>query len=86
MTRENYISYLVGTVTGYPAKLQRHLKKLFTDAGIAVPDEQMKIPLGVDTTVSIKDKELSDQLAECLEQSESAQRIFEKWEFEKDYK
>ena len=26
MTRENYISYLVGTVTGYPAKLQRHLK------------------------------------------------------------
>lgn len=86
MTRENYISYLVGTVTGYPAKLQRHLKKLFTDASIAVPDEQMKIPLGVDTTVSIKDKELSDQLAECLEQSESAQRIFEKWEFEKDYK
>jgi len=86
MTRENYISYLVGTVNGYPAKLRRHLKKLFTDAGIAVSDEQMKIPIGVDTTVSVQDKELSEQLTECIEQSESAQRIFEKWEFVKDYK
>lgn len=86
MTNENYISYLVGTVNGYPAKLQRHLKKLFTDAGITVPNEQMKIPSVVDNIVNIKDKELNYQLTACLTESESAQRIFEKWEFEKDYK
>ena len=86
MTKENYISYLIGTVNGYPAKLQRHLKKLFTDAGIIVSDDQMRIPLEVDNIVNTKDTELSDQLTRCLEESESAQRIFEKWEFEKDYK
>ena len=59
---------------------------LFSTAGIAVPDDQISIPFDVDTTVNIKDKELSEQIAMCLEQSASARRIFEKWEFEKDYK
>ena len=67
MTKENYISYLIGTVNGYPAKLQRHLKKLFTDAGIIVSDDQMRIPLEVDNIVNTKDTELSDQLTRpCL--------------------
>ena len=86
MTNENYISYLVGTANGYPSKTQRYLKMLFSTAGIAVPDDQISIPFDVDTTVNIKDKELSEQIAMCLEQSASARRIFEKWEFEKDYK
>ena len=60
MTNENYISYLVGTANGYPSKTQRYLKMLFSTAGIAVPDDQISIPFDVDTTVNIKDKELSE--------------------------
>ena len=63
MTNENYISYLVGTANGYPSKTQRYLKMLFSTAGIAVPDDQISIPFDVDTTVNIKDKELSEQIA-----------------------
>ena len=83
MTNENYISYLVGTANGYPSKTQRYLKMLFSTAGIAVPDDQISIPFDVDTTVNIKDKELSEQIAMCLEQSASARRIFEKWDLRK---
>lgn len=86
MTTENYIKYLVGTACEYPQKNKRHLKNMFVDAKIATTGEQIFIAPDVDSFVDIANKELNDQVKSCLANSEDARLLFEKWEFEKDYK
>ena len=86
MTKENYVSYLIGTVQGYPTKTKRYLKKMLIERGIAAQDGQLCISTDADIVVDVADKELTDLVTVCIQNSEVAQRMFEKWEFEKDYR
>lgn len=86
MTEENYISYIVGTAKEYPMKIKRHLKKLLVASGVVLPEYQMRLSTEADTAIDVTDKELTDQVCMCLQNNVYAQHLFEKWEYEKDYK
>ena len=84
MTLENYILYLQGTIETYPSKVKKHLLKLFVEEGIAQAEQQIKID--TDSSIDVIDMELEDQLKICVRESKKAVKLFEKWEFLKDYK
>jgi len=84
MTFENYVLHLLGTIENYPSKIQKHLLKLFVDEGIAQAQQQMS--LGSENSIDVTDLELAGQVKKCIKNSTKAIKLFEKWEFEKDYK
>lgn len=88
MLQDNYNLYLEKTVASCPDKVKRHLIKQFLEFGIATKNEsdsgQLYLP-GLHV-VDITDKNLTEQVVSCIQSSEKARLIYEKWEFIKDYK
>jgi len=82
---ENYVSYLLGTVHGYPKKNKKFLRKSFLEANIAQENAQLSFAAD-DTFVDISDKQLDEQLKMCISSKKEARKLFEEWEFTKDYK
>lgn len=86
MTHENYILYLKGTIDTYPSKTKKYINKLFTDAYIAQNTSQLSIDNVSESSIYVKDLELTEKIKTCLDQNEKAIKLFEEWEFTKDYK
>lgn len=78
MASKNYLLYLNGTIDTYPLKVIRHLNKLFENSGLQIEE----------TACDPNDRKLSSAKNTKLYLSNNANAIslFEKWEFEKDYK
>ncbi len=85
MTFDNYNFYLQGTIESYSTKVKKHILKLFVKEGLAQAHEQVTLECG-DTTIDVIDLELEEQLKACLRENKAAVKLFEKWEFTKDYK
>lgn len=87
MQLENYKLYLLKTVNSCPDKVKRFLVKRFLEEGIATNEsDSNQLVLEGLGCLNISGKSLSDKLLICLQKSDKAIRIYEKWEFEKDYK
>ena len=88
MQLENYLLYLEKTVAASSDKVQKHLVKKFMEAGIAVKSSDVSGQLCLEgfETIDSSDKTLPELLLACLHTSERARLLYEKWEFEKDYK
>lgn len=88
MQLENYLLYLEKTAAASSDKVQKHLVKKFIEEGIAVKNSNVSGQLCLKgfETVDISDKSLTEQLLACLHASERARLLYERWEFEKDYK
>lgn len=88
MKLENYELYLACTAKAYPAKVKKYLVKKFLEQGIAIKEDGIIGQLNMDGSeaIDVSDKALEEQFMLCLQKNEGARRIFEKWEFEKDYK
>lgn len=86
MTHENYILYLKGTIDTYPSKTKKYINKLFTDADIAQNTSQLSLGNVSESSIDVKDLELTEKIKTCLAQNEKAIKLFEEWEFTKDYK
>ena len=84
MNYDNYVLHLQGAIKTYPSKVKKHLLKLLVDNGVAQAQEQMS--LDYEERVDVIDLELEEQLIKCLKESKSAVKLFEEWEFTKDYK
>ncbi len=85
MKKENYLEFLEKTLDNYPVKNLKYLKKQVIDKNIAVED-QKQLNLGMDGIIDISNLELKEQIKKCLKRSQEAIKIFENWEFEKDYR
>ena len=87
MTNENYITYLLGTVSDYPQKYNKYLLKLFTDERLVQKDSQLTLDaLDEEQLFDISDMALNDAVKTTLSNKSKAITLFEKWEFVKDYK
>lgn len=86
MTYDNYILYLQGSAELYPSKTKKYIMKLFVDAGVAQNTQQMSIDNIVESSIDVNDLKLSEKIKMCLQKHKKAVSMFEKWEFEKDYK
>lgn len=88
MQLENYLLYLEKTAEASPDKVKRHLVKGFLDAGIATKNDAVSGQLHLEgfESVDISEKNLTDQLISCIHQNPKARLLYERWEFEKDYK
>ncbi|MBC8542614.1 MAG: hypothetical protein ACLR23_07910 [Clostridia bacterium] len=86
MTHENYILYLKGTIDTYPSKTKKHINKLFTDADIVKNTSQLSLGNVSESAIDVKDLELTEKIKTCLAQNKEAIKLFEEWEFTKDYK
>lgn len=88
MQIDNYRLYLENTANAYAGKEKKYLVSLFLEAGIAAKDEVVvgQININGEEAIDITGKHVDEQLFICLQKSEKARQLFEKWEFEKDYK
>ena len=86
MLIEDYILYLEKTVEEQPDKVKKHLIKKFVDANIAQKEHSQQLSLSGMEPINLSDKKLVEQVTECINKSREAQLIYERWEFEKDYK
>lgn len=88
MQLDNYLLYLEKTAKASPDKVKKYLVRRLLDAGIATKNEDISGQLYLDgiDSIDISGKNLTDQLIYCIHHSEKARHLFEKWEFEKDYK
>lgn len=85
MKKENYLEVLEKTLDNYPGKNLKYLKKQIIDKNIAIEDKK-QLNLGMDNIIDISNLELKEQIKKCLKLSQEAIKIFENWEFEKDYR
>lgn len=86
MLLENYISYILGTIDTYPLKAVKHLQKLFVNEGIAQKGAQLPLDSFGEETFDISDMAYIDSVKKTIENSNKAVQIYEKWEYNKDYK
>lgn len=86
MLYENYLLYILGTIDTYPAKVVKHLQKLFIDEGIAQKGTQLTFDSLDEGTIDISEMACIDAVKNTIENKEKAVTIFEKWEYNKDYK
>lgn len=85
MIYDNYVLYLKGTIDTYSTKVKKHLLKLFEEKDIVNTDAQKSL-FESPNSVTVADLELQEKLKEALNESKEAVRIFEEWEFTRDYK
>lgn len=85
MDLTDYKKYTISTLRGYPLKYRRYLRSLFVENGVAQEGNQLSLidPIAVD--ISGLDN-LDTQLTSCINTNDNSLIVFEKWEFEKDYK
>lgn len=88
MKLDNYQLYLEKTAEVSSDKVKRSLMKKFLEAGIAKKDEDFSGQMCLEgfESVDISGKNLSEQFLHCIRNSEKARLLYERWEFEKDYK
>lgn len=88
MNKEDYMGFILQTVMSYPTKTKHHILKLFIDNKIAVKDDSINGQINIDGTecINVSMLDLDTAIKCCFEQSEEAVKVFEKWEFIKDYK
>ena len=87
MQQENYMLYLEKTVEANPDKVKKHLVKKFLENGIATKNKDTSGQLTLDGIgIDISNKNLTDQVLSCMQQSKKACLLYKKWEFVKDYK
>lgn len=85
MNREDYISYLIGEISGYTFKSQRCVLKNFEQNGIDINDKQPAFDNF--SCIDVSDEAaLCSKIEKIFSESDHAISLFEKWEFEKDYK
>ena len=80
----DYKKYVASTVLAYSSKYQKHVKKLFLEAGLVSEKEQLR--LETLHSIDIAGLPLQAQLEKCISESEDALGVVENWEFVKDYK
>lgn len=86
MNRDNYLSYVLGTVEKASQKTKKQLKELLLKKGIAY-DENEQLEIGdKHDKIDISNYDLTNQVKRCLSSSDDAINAFEEWEFVKDYK
>ncbi|MFI3251211.1 MAG: hypothetical protein R3Y07_09680 [Eubacteriales bacterium] len=85
MIYENYVLHLKGTIDTYSTKIKNHLLKLFEEKGIIQTENQKSLFERPDA-VTVVDLELQEKLKETLNITREAVKIFEEWEFIRDYK
>lgn len=95
MNNENYILHIIGTLENSSAKLKKNLLKELKDANLIIEDTQeslFTLPGSVDignvdlNELDAENMRLNVILSKCFNESKEAVKIFEKWEFVKDYK
>lgn len=86
MNYDNYLLYILGAVDGYPIKTKKHLQKLFINNNVAQRNSQISFETIGEECLDITEVALTDYVKGTLENNVKAVNIFEKWEFEKDYK
>lgn len=88
METSDYIKYIVGTVENYPKKLKNHLMKIFVDNKIVIKDKNKIMQISFDEIglENVADLSLDEQLSKSLSGNIKAIKLFENWEFIKDYK
>ncbi len=89
MTLDNYLLYLEKTAEMCPEKVKKHLVKKFLEIGLACyKNNDISEQIFSDNLdmVDISEKTLTEQFVSCLRKSHKACLLYEKWEFEKDYK
>ena len=87
MKLENYNIYLGKTADSYSNKVKKYLVKKFLDKGIVSKKGDISGQLDIDGSecIDIANYKLVDQIRLCL-RKEEGKKLFENWEFEKDYK
>ncbi|MDY3870123.1 MAG: hypothetical protein SOZ49_02590 [Clostridiaceae bacterium] len=80
----DYQRYTISTIESYPTKYRKNLRSLFISKGIAQEDTQMS--LGSLNAIDISGYNLNQQLNKCIEENTESLKVFEAWEFTKDYK
>ena len=87
MKLENYNIYLEKTADSYSKKVKKYLVKTFLSQGIVSNkgDISGQLEIGGGECIDISGLGLDDQIRLCL-RKEEGKKLFEKWEFEKDYK
>lgn len=86
MEYKSYVAHLVGTVREYSIKDLGHLLKLFVGESIANDDDHNTLFIAAGMEIDVSELELEEKVITCLRQDRRAVNIFEKWEFEKDYR
>jgi len=86
MNYDNYLLYILGTVDGYPTKTKKHLQNLFVANNIVQRTSQLSLQTINEECMDISELALTDSVKGALENYTKAVTLFEKWEFEKDYK
>lgn len=86
MNCDNYLLYVLGTVDSYTIKAKKHLRKLFIEQNIVQKDSQITFENIGEDCVDVSEMALAESLKYAIKTNKNAVKIFEKWEFEKDYK
>lgn len=88
MEFDNYFDYVKNTVELYPQKLKKHLIDIFEEKEIIIRDKKkvMQVSLEGIGMTNIAGQTIDEQLNSCFEAGKEAIKVFEEWEFEKDYK
>jgi len=86
VTQEEYLSYIVGSIETYSTKEKKQLITLFFNEGVAYKEIVQQTQISDMEAQNITGLELSEQIKKCITGNNKAVRIFEKWEFTKDYK
>lgn len=88
MQIDNYLLYLEKTAEASSDKVKRYLIRKFLENQIATKNEEVLGQLHLDgiERVDISGKNLTEQLISCIRAVDKARLLYERWEFEKDYK
>lgn len=88
METNTYVDYIKGTVDAYPIKLKKHLIHIFIENEVVIKDKRKVMQISLDGVglKNVADFSLNDQVLECLDGNKNAIKLFENWEFVKDYK
>ncbi len=85
MQFDNYLIYLDKTMKENSQKINSYLIKLFLKENVIEKKTSGKLFLK-DKQVDISQYDTASQISYCMKHSKEACQIYEKWEFEKDYK
>ena len=85
MNKNDYISYLIGEISKYNFKSQKHILEIFQQNDIVINDQQPTFD-NFNCIDVINEMKICQKIEKIFSESDKAIMLFEKWEFEKDYK
>lgn len=86
MLLENYKQFLVGTIKLYSDRIKNYIGKMLMEKGIACNGSQQVGMFETFSAVNVGELEIEEQIIRCLSESPEAIRLFEEWEYDKDYR